>query len=67
MADWFADGRVFLAGDAAHVMPPAGAYGADTGIQDAANLAWKLAYVLNGWASRPSWRPMTPNAAPSPP
>ncbi|GGP09574.1 FAD-dependent monooxygenase [Nonomuraea glycinis] len=50
VADWFADGRVFLAGDAAHVMPPAGAYGANTGIQDAANLAWKLAYVLNGWA-----------------
>ncbi|GAB3502751.1 FAD-dependent oxidoreductase [Amycolatopsis cihanbeyliensis] len=46
----FADGRVFLAGDAAHVMPPSGAYGANTGIQDAANLAWKLAYVLHGWA-----------------
>lgn len=50
VADGFADGRVFLAGDAAHVMPPAGAYGANTGIQDAANLAWKLAYVLSGWA-----------------
>ncbi|GAA2405802.1 FAD-dependent oxidoreductase [Nonomuraea africana] len=50
VADRFAEGRVFLAGDAAHVMPPAGAYGANTGIQDAANLAWKLAYVLHGWA-----------------
>lgn len=50
VADRFAAGRVFLAGDAAHVMPPAGAYGANTGIQDAANLAWKLAYVLHGWA-----------------
>ncbi|MFI7454192.1 FAD-dependent monooxygenase [Nonomuraea sp. NPDC049714] len=50
VADSFADGRIFLAGDAAHVMPPAGAFGANTGIQDAANLAWKLAYVLNGWA-----------------
>ncbi|TMR21026.1 FAD-dependent oxidoreductase [Nonomuraea turkmeniaca] len=51
VADRLAAGRVFLAGDAAHVMPPAGAYGANTGIQDAANLAWKLAYVLRGWAS----------------
>ncbi|WP_216216267.1 FAD-dependent monooxygenase [Amycolatopsis aidingensis] len=50
VADRFAAGRVFLAGDAAHVMPPSGAYGANTGIQDAANLAWKLAYVLHGWA-----------------
>ncbi|WP_157250332.1 FAD-dependent monooxygenase [Nonomuraea typhae] len=50
VADAFSVGRVFLAGDAAHVMPPAGAYGANTGIQDAANLAWKLAYVLRGWA-----------------
>ncbi|ASU84038.1 hypothetical protein CDO52_15685 [Nocardiopsis gilva YIM 90087] len=50
VAERFSDGRVFLAGDAAHVMPPAGAYGANTGIQDAANLAWKLGYVLGGWA-----------------
>jgi 2-polyprenyl-6-methoxyphenol hydroxylase-like FAD-dependent oxidoreductase len=41
-------GRVFLVGDAAHAMPPAGAYGANTGIQDAHNLAWKLAMVLDG-------------------
>lgn len=46
VADTFRQGRVVLAGDAAHVMPPSGAYGANTGIQDAANLAWKLAYVL---------------------
>jgi len=46
----FRDGRVFLAGDAAHVMPPAGAFGASTGIQDAHNLAWKLAAVLTGQA-----------------
>ncbi|MEV0617211.1 FAD-dependent monooxygenase [Nonomuraea sp. NPDC050404] len=51
VADTFRAGRVFLAGDAAHVMPPSGAYGANTGIQDAANLAWKLAYVLRGWAA----------------
>ncbi|WP_371657972.1 FAD-dependent oxidoreductase [Streptomyces sp. NBC_00280] len=43
-------GRVFLAGDAAHVHPPAGAFGANGGIQDAHNLAWKLASVLDGAA-----------------
>jgi 2-polyprenyl-6-methoxyphenol hydroxylase-like FAD-dependent oxidoreductase len=40
--------RVFLAGDAAHVWPPTGGLGANTGIQDAHNLAWKLAMVLRG-------------------
>ena len=40
------DGRVFLAGDAAHVMPPNGGFGGNTGIHDAHNLAWKLALVL---------------------
>jgi len=42
--------RVFLAGDAAHVVPPNGGYGGNTGIQDAHNLAWKLALVLSGKA-----------------
>lgn len=42
--------RVFLAGDACHVLPPTGGFGANAGIQDANNLAWKLAGVLNGWA-----------------
>jgi len=41
-------GRVFLAGDAAHVHSPAGAQGMNTGIQDAVNLGWKLAHVLRG-------------------
>lgn len=50
VADRFRAGRVFLAGDAAHVMPPTGAFGAGTGIQDAHNLAWKLAAVLSGSA-----------------
>ncbi|MFC9898190.1 FAD-dependent monooxygenase [Nocardia sp. NPDC127579] len=43
-------GRVFLAGDAAHVHSPAGGQGMNTGLQDAANLGWKLAAVLQGWA-----------------
>ncbi|KAF7536941.1 hypothetical protein G7054_g4097 [Neopestalotiopsis clavispora] len=42
--------RVFIAGDAAHVMPPTGGMGGNTGIQDAYNLAWKLAYVTQGKA-----------------
>jgi hypothetical protein len=46
----FGDGRVFLAGDAAHLMPPNGGYGGNTGIHDAHNLAWKLALVLKGVA-----------------
>ncbi len=43
-------GRVFLAGDAAHVHSPAGGQGMNTGLQDAANLGWKLAAVLRGRA-----------------
>jgi 2-polyprenyl-6-methoxyphenol hydroxylase-like FAD-dependent oxidoreductase len=43
-------GRVFLAGDAAHVHSPAGAQGMNTGIQDAVNLGWKLAHTLQGVA-----------------
>src|SRR5262245_4741010 len=46
----FAQGRIFLAGDAAHLMPPNGGFGGNTGIHDAHNLAWKLAYVLKGLA-----------------
>jgi 2-polyprenyl-6-methoxyphenol hydroxylase-like FAD-dependent oxidoreductase len=49
IADRFSSGRVFLAGDAAHTLPPArGGYGANTGIEDACNLAWKLAAVVSG-------------------
>ncbi|MDQ3823076.1 MAG: FAD-dependent monooxygenase, partial [Actinomycetota bacterium] len=43
-------GRVFFAGDAAHALPPYGARGMNSGIQDADNLAWKLAFVLHGHA-----------------
>ncbi len=44
----YRSGSVFLAGDAAHVHSPAGAQGMNTGIQDAANLGWKLAFVIGG-------------------
>lgn len=47
VVDSFRAGRVFLAGDAAHVMSPFGARGLNSGIADAENLAWKLAAVLN--------------------
>jgi 2-polyprenyl-6-methoxyphenol hydroxylase-like FAD-dependent oxidoreductase len=50
VASKFRDGRVFLAGDAAHLMPPNGGFGGNTGIHDAHNLAWKLAAVLKGTA-----------------
>jgi putative polyketide hydroxylase len=52
VADRFSAGRVFLAGDSAHVMPPSGAYGSNTGIHDAHNLAWKIAAVLRGDAGQ---------------
>ncbi|MFJ7625338.1 FAD-dependent monooxygenase [Streptomyces sp. NPDC097595] len=42
-------GRVFLAGDAAHLNPPFGGHGLNTGIGDAVDLGWKLAAVLDGW------------------
>jgi 2-polyprenyl-6-methoxyphenol hydroxylase-like FAD-dependent oxidoreductase len=50
VAERMRQGRVFLAGDAAHTMPPNGGFGGNTGIQDVHNLAWKLAMVLNGVA-----------------
>jgi 2-polyprenyl-6-methoxyphenol hydroxylase-like FAD-dependent oxidoreductase len=46
----YQDGLIFLAGDAAHLMPPNGGFGGNTGIHDAHNLAWKLACVLKGAA-----------------
>ncbi|MGW4196502.1 FAD-dependent oxidoreductase [Streptomyces sp. NPDC005004] len=51
LADRYREGRVFLAGDAAHVHSPAGGQGMNTGIQDAVNLGWKLAAVARGAAS----------------
>ncbi|MEU0566060.1 FAD-dependent monooxygenase [Nonomuraea sp. NPDC005983] len=50
VAERYRHDRIFLAGDSAHVWPPAGALGANTGVQDAHNLAWKLAAVIHGHA-----------------
>ncbi|WP_449486676.1 FAD-dependent monooxygenase [Streptomyces avidinii] len=50
IVDRYGEGRVFVAGDAAHIHPPTGAQGMNTGIQDACNLAWKIASVLRGEA-----------------
>ncbi|MER6914531.1 FAD-dependent monooxygenase [Streptomyces sp. NPDC000594] len=50
IVDRYADGRVLVAGDAAHIHPPTGAQGMNTGIQDACNLAWKVALVVRGEA-----------------
>jgi 2-polyprenyl-6-methoxyphenol hydroxylase-like FAD-dependent oxidoreductase len=49
LADRYRDGRVFLAGDAAHLVIPTGGLGMNTGIGDAIDLSWKLAGVVNGW------------------
>jgi 2-polyprenyl-6-methoxyphenol hydroxylase-like FAD-dependent oxidoreductase len=49
-AERLQQGRVFLAGDAAHVVPPNGGFGGNMGVQDALNLAWKLAAVVKGEA-----------------
>lgn len=51
VAPQWRQGRVFLAGDAAHVLPPTGGFGINTGFADVDNLLWKLAFVHRGWAS----------------
>jgi 2-polyprenyl-6-methoxyphenol hydroxylase-like FAD-dependent oxidoreductase len=50
VADTYRDGRIIIAGDAAHSHPPYGGYGVNTGFEDAVNLGWKLAAALQGWA-----------------
>jgi 2-polyprenyl-6-methoxyphenol hydroxylase-like FAD-dependent oxidoreductase len=49
LADRYRDGRVFIAGDAAHLVIPTGGLGMNTGVGDAVDLAWKLAGTLRGW------------------
>ncbi|MEU6726072.1 rifampin monooxygenase [Nonomuraea wenchangensis] len=50
LAERYRDGRVLLAGDAAHIHPPIGGQGLNLGVQDAVNLGWKLAAQIRGWA-----------------
>jgi 2-polyprenyl-6-methoxyphenol hydroxylase-like FAD-dependent oxidoreductase len=49
VAEKYRSGRVFIAGDSAHQCSPTGGYGMHTGIEEAVNLAWKLAAVIDGW------------------
>ena len=49
VADRYRAGRAFIAGDAAHTHPPYGGFGLNNGLEDAVNLGWKLAAVLQGW------------------
>jgi 2-polyprenyl-6-methoxyphenol hydroxylase-like FAD-dependent oxidoreductase len=49
IADNYRVGRMFIAGDAAHSHPPYGGYGVNSGLEDARNIGWKLAAVLQGW------------------
>ena len=51
IANRYRRGNTFLAGDAAHLIPPNGGFNMNTGIQDAHNLAWKIAAVVQGWAN----------------
>jgi hypothetical protein len=50
VADRYSTERVFIAGDAAHLMSPTGGFGMNTGIQDSVDLGWKLAAAVQGWA-----------------
>lgn len=52
VADTYRHGRAFIAGDAAHSHPPYGAFGLNSGLDDVANLAWKLAAALDGWGGQ---------------
>jgi len=59
LADGYGQGRVFLAGDAVHLMIPTGGLGMNSGVGDAVDLSWKLAAVLQGWGGRSAsatWR-----------
>ena len=49
VAERFGAGRVWLAGDSVHLFTPTGGFGMNTGVDDAANLAWKLAGMAQGW------------------
>ncbi|MEU9025266.1 FAD-dependent monooxygenase [Actinomadura sp. NPDC048394] len=64
LAQRYGTRRTFLAGDAAHLNPPWGGHGFNTGIGDAVNLGWKLAAVLSGWAPETLLRSYEPERRP---
>ena len=63
VAEKYQVGRVFIAGDAAHSHPPYGAYGLNNGLDDVANLGWKIAARLEGWGSDALLRPTPKSGA----
>jgi 2-polyprenyl-6-methoxyphenol hydroxylase-like FAD-dependent oxidoreductase len=64
VAENYQVGRIFIAGDAAHSHPPYGAYGLNNGLDDVANLGWKLAATLQGWGSEHLLRTYTEERRP---
>jgi 2-polyprenyl-6-methoxyphenol hydroxylase-like FAD-dependent oxidoreductase len=64
VAQTYQQGRVFIAGDAAHVMSPTGGFGMNTGIGDAVDLSWKLDATLRGWAGPKLLESYTPERRP---
>ncbi|WP_253261923.1 FAD-dependent monooxygenase [Ramlibacter montanisoli] len=63
VAQSFGQGRVFIAGDAAHLFTPTGGLGYNTAVEDAVNLGWKLAAVLRGTSPLPCWTATRPSAS----
>ena len=61
VADHYGTERVFIAGDAAHLMSPTGGFGMNTGIGDAVDLGWKLEAVIKGWGGADLLAPTTPS------
>ena len=63
VAERFIAGRVLLAGDAAHLFTPTGGFGMNTGMDDASNLAWKLAAMVQGWGGANLLHPTRPSGS----
>src|SRR6185312_9386468 len=64
VAEKFGEGRVFIAGDAAHLTSPTGGFGMNMGIQDAVDLSWKLDACLSGWGGAHLMESYTPERRP---